>query len=126
MKRIILVIILAVFGGIASAETIIYDTITPSNYKILQIDDVTNIKYVDEYKYSVYLNGSFLGEYEKGDKIQITDNSNVTIVIPANIKHQLNSNAFAAMIGVGFYSFMQYGVYIVIIMIIIVYLIRRK
>jgi len=47
MKRIILVIILAVFGGIASAETIIYDTITPSNYKILQIDDVTNIKYVD-------------------------------------------------------------------------------
>jgi len=126
MKRIILVIILAVFGGIASAETIIYDTITPSNYKILQIDDVTNIKYVDEYKYSVYLNGSFLGEYEKGDKIQIADNSNVTIVIPANIKHQLNSNAFAAMIGVGFYSFMQYGVYIVIIMIIIVYLIRRK
>jgi len=126
MKRIILVILLAVFGGIASAETIIYDTITLSNYKILQIDDLTNIKYVDEYKYSVYLNGSFLGEYEKGDKIQITDNPNVTIIIPANIKHQLNSNAFAAIIGVGFYSFMQYGVYIVIIMISLVYLIRRK
>jgi len=108
------------------AETIIYDVITPYPNKIIQIDDLTNIKYIDEYTYSIYLNGSYLGEYAKGDKIQIPDNTDVTIVIPSAIKQKLNANSFSAMIGVGFYAFMQYGVYIVLMIAIVVYLLKRR
>jgi len=109
-----------------SAETIIYDTVTPTNYSIIQIDDLTNIKFIDEYKYSVYVDNRFLGEYSKGDKIEVPDDSSVTIIVPAQIKQKLNSNTFIQMIGVGFYSFMQYGIYIILFIFIILYIIKRR
>jgi len=112
--------------NIVSAETIIYDTVTPTNYSIIQIDDLTNIKFIDEYKYSVYVDNRFLGEYSKGDKIEVPDDSSVTIIVPAQIKQKLNSNTFIQMIGVGFYSFMQYGIYIILFIFIILYIIKRR
>lgn len=111
---------------IVKGETIIYDTITPYNNSIIQIDDLTNIKYLDEYKYSVYINDRFLGEYSKGDKIEVSDNSSITIVVPANIKQKLDSNSFTQMIGVGFYGFMQYGIYVILLIIIILYITKRR
>jgi len=112
--------------NIVSAETVIYDTVTPTNYSIIQIDDLTNIKFIDEYKYSVYVDNRFLGEYSKGDKIEVPDDSSVTIIVPAQIKQKLNSNTFIQMIGVGFYSFMQYGIYIILFIFIILYIIKRR
>jgi len=112
--------------NIVSAETVIYDTVTPTNYSIIQIDDLTNIKFLDEYKYSVYVDNRFLGEYSKGDKIEVPDESSITIIVPAQIKQKLNSNTFIQMIGVGFYSFMQYGIYIILFIFIILYIIKRR
>jgi len=125
-NMVLLVVISLVFISAANAETIIYDTITPSNNSIIQIDDLTNIKYLDDYTYSIYLDNRYLGEYKKGDKIEIPDNSNITIVVPANIKHELNSNAFAAMLGVGFYAFIQYGIYIIIAILVLMYVTKRR
>ncbi len=125
-NTLLLFILSLVFVSAAHAETIIYDTVTPINNSIIQIDDLTNIKYLDEYKYAIYLDNKYLGEYYKGDKIEIPDNVNVTIVVPANIKHELDSNAFAAMLGVGFYAFIQYGIYIIIAILVLMYVTKRK
>lgn len=111
---------------IVRGETVIYDTITPYNNSIIQIDDMTNIKYLDEYTYSVYLNDRYLGEYSKGEKIEVPDNSSITIVVPANIKQKLDSNSFTQMLGVGFYGFMQYGIYIIISIVILMYVTKRR
>lgn len=127
MRKIIISLIFLLFlANSVHAETIIYDTITPYNNSIIQIDDLTNIKYLDEYTYSVYVDNRFLGEYSKGEKIEVPDNSTILIVVPANIKQELNSNSFIQMLGVGFYAFMQYGVYIIIVIAIFLYLIKRR
>lgn len=125
-NMILLCAISVIFISTANAEVIIYDTITPINNSIIQIDDLTNIKYLDDYTYAVYLDNRYLGEFAKGDKIEVPDNSNISIVVPANIKHELNSNAFAAMVGVGFYAFIQYGIYIIFAILVLMYVTKRR
>lgn len=126
MKLIITLLFLLFLANSVSGETIIYDTITPYNYSILQISDISNIKYIGEDTYSVYSNNRFLGDVLKGEKIEIPDNSNITIVVHSNIKQKLDSNSFAQMLGVGFYGFMQYGVYVIIFIVIILYVTKRR
>lgn len=122
---IILLIIFALFMP-ASAETIIYDNITIGQYKSIKINDITNLKYVNEYKYDIYLNDSFYGTFSKGEVILVPDNVFLRIVPATEIKTSLNANSFTSIIGAGFYSFMQYGVYIIIAFFIIMWILKRR
>lgn len=86
-RTIIYFFLLLTLINISSAETIIYDSVSPSDLKTISISDDLNIGTINEYSYSVYLNGSYLGEYSKNDKIFFPDNANVTIFLPpSNIK----------------------------------------
>lgn len=69
----------------SKAEIIIYDNITPSNFKYITLEEFS-IYLIDDYKYEVLLNGYFIGYYAKNEKIFIPDNSNITIIIPSPIK----------------------------------------
>ena len=109
------------------AETIIYDTIATSNYKVFRISDDVNIKYINEYDYEVYLNDSYLGNYKKDEIFFIPDSSNITIYIPKGIKTDLSSIPDivkpSLFIIIGF--FFAFGIFILIIVWIILKIWRR-
>ncbi|MDO9357272.1 MAG: hypothetical protein Q7T55_26480 [Solirubrobacteraceae bacterium] len=86
------IIIVLMLSYPVKAETIIYDNITSSNYKILKIDDISNIKILNEYGYEVYINDYYIGNYKKDENIFIPDNSNITIFITSPIKTDFNTS----------------------------------
>jgi hypothetical protein len=88
----ILVLVIGLFINSINAQTLIYDNISTSNYKLLKIDDVSNIKILNEYGYEVYINNSYLGTYKKDENIFIPDNSNIIIFIPSVIKNDFSSS----------------------------------
>lgn len=122
MKGIYILILILMLIPPAYADA--FGNITTSEYRCLFIDDISNIKYINSYNYSVFVNDTYLGEYAKGDCIEVPNNTSIIIYPPSNIKQNINANNFASMIGVGFYAFMQYGIYIIIILLVIWY--RRK
>lgn len=75
MKRILLILFV-----------ILIITLPATANKTLRINDDFNIKYLNEIKYDVYINGSFSGHYEKDDVIYFDDSSDIIIFIPAPIK----------------------------------------
>ncbi len=77
-------VFIILFVNLTHAETIIYDNLTTSNYKVIILNDDLNIKYINDYSYDIYLNDAYLGNYHKNDKIFIPDDSNITIYIPEN------------------------------------------
>lgn len=91
MKLIFLIIFLIFSINIVSCETIIYDNLTTSNYKILKINDDLNIKYINEYEYEIYINGFLYDEIRKNEILYIPDNSNIVIKIPDTIKTDLTN-----------------------------------
>ena len=119
-----LVILLSSYAGLA--ETVIYDNVTTSNLKCVQIDEITNIKFLDEYKYRILLNGSYLGDYGKWDCIFVNDGANLQIIVPSNIKQNLNPNWLLSTAGVLFYGFIQYGWYVVLALALAYWILRRR
>jgi ABC-type antimicrobial peptide transport system permease subunit len=91
MKQLLIFLLILCLVPITSAQTVIYDNLTVSNYKTIQITDDMNYKILTDYKYDVYINNSYLGSYTKDEKIFIPDNSNITIYIPSPIKTDLGS-----------------------------------
>jgi len=84
-KQLFLFIFIILSINIVSCETIIYDNLTSSNFKLIKIDDTMNLPII-EYKYEVYIDNQFLGYYSKNENIFFPDNSNITIFIPSPIK----------------------------------------
>jgi len=78
----LILIIVSILSAQASAETIIYDNITTSQYKIIVIEDDINIGTINEYKYDVYINNSFYGTFNEGERIMYPSGANVSIFIP--------------------------------------------
>lgn len=111
---------------VVKADTVINNNITTANYKCIQLDEVTNIKYLNEYKYRVFINHSFNGDFNKSDCVFIPDYSSMEILPLSNIQQSLNPGSFAGMISIGFFAFMQYGIYIIIIIFVVIWLIRRR
>jgi len=99
------------------AETIIYDNLTTSTYKIIKIDDDMNLKYLTDYKYEVYVNGLFLGYYQKNELIFIPDNSNITIYVPAPIKTDFTSyfSIFKSYFIIGLSFIVCFGILILLL-----------
>lgn len=122
----IFVFFLIFFSATASAEYIIYDNITIGQYKSIVIKDITNMKYLNSYDYDIYLNDSFYGTYQKNELILVPDGVSIRIIPTNEVKTSLSSNTFTSMIGAGFYSFMQYGIYIILLFFIITWLVKRK
>jgi hypothetical protein len=91
MKYLIIFFILLLSINNVSSESIIYDNLTVSNYKIIQITDDMNYKIISDYKYDVYIDNSYLGSYKKDEKIFIPDNSNITIYIPSPINTDITN-----------------------------------
>jgi hypothetical protein len=90
-NTILSLIILTIFFSInTTAETVIYDNLTTSNYKVVQITDDLNYKFITDYSYDVYIDGNFLGSYKKDEKIFVPDNSVILIYVPSPIKTDLN------------------------------------
>lgn len=81
MRKLFLIFLFLFLINSASAEIIIYDNITTSQYKFIKIIDDSNIKILNEYKYEILINGLYYGTFEKDEIIQIPDNSNITILI---------------------------------------------
>jgi len=90
-KIIKILICVILLSNITSAQSIIYDNITSSNYKTITINDDLNYKLITDYSYDVYVNGSFIGEYKKDEKIFVPDNSTVLIYVPAPISLDYSS-----------------------------------
>ena len=105
------------FINIVSAETIIYDNITTSNYKTIKINDDINIKYLNEYKYVVFINGSYYGEFLKNEDIFIPDNSNITVYVPSPIFTDLTNqeNTFKPVIQIVLSFFISFILFIIVI-----------
>lgn len=82
-------IILFLMPSMVKATEIIYDTLDTQQYKIIKIDDDLNIF---GYEYTIYLNDSFYGKFQKGEEILIPDNTNVTIYSPSPIKTDLGTS----------------------------------
>mgnify|MGYP001302718923 CR=1 FL=1 len=82
MRRLLFLVLFLSLIAPAHSENVIYDTITPSLYNYITIDDDLNIKYINDYSYDVMINGSYIGTYKKGDKIFVNDGANVAIYVP--------------------------------------------
>ena len=104
--------VLFVLVSSASAETVIYDNISTSNYKVIKIDDITNFKYVNEYPYVIYIDGNLYGKFTKDEEIAIPDNSEVVIYVPSPIKSDLASSydLGKSILGMGFFLFLGFGI----------------
>ena len=124
MKLHILIFILIFSIQIVSAETIIYE----NSYKTIQITDAANIPVVNEYKYDVYFNDTWIGRYEKYENIYIPDGTNVSIniVSPVLTNPQDTYTVGKSILIVGVMGF--FGVFIIILSIIIIarWLLRRR
>lgn len=112
IKFLIIIVLLFLITNNASAETVIYDNISTSNYKVLKIDDITNFKYLNEYPYVIYIDGNLYGKFQKDEEIMIPDNSEVTIYVPSPIKSDLASSydLGKSILGMGFFLFLGFGV----------------
>ena len=105
-----------------SAEVVIYDNITTSNYKFFIIDDDINIKYLNEYKYDVLINGYSEGLYSKGEKIFYPDNASISIISPdSNINTDISdiwdvgrTNFYIAVMYVGGFLVLILFIWIII------------
>lgn len=109
--------ILLFFSGVTSAA------INTSEYKVLKIDDPTNFKYINDYPYVVFLNGSYYGNFSKDEEIYISDGADVVIYIPSPIKSNFASSwdLGKSIFGMGFFFFLGIG-----LLAIIAYIIIRK
>ena len=124
MRSFIVIILLFCSFFPAAGETIIYENITTSQYKIITIDDDLNIQLINDYSYDVYLNNSFLGSYKKGEKIYIPDNMTVSIYIPdSNIDTDIGNIWDAGK--VNFYIAIMYIGSGLVAIVIILYFIRK-
>ena len=123
MKLLIsLLLLFCLLTPLSSAETIIYDNVTASNLKFFIIEDDTNLKFLNEYKYEILVNGYSIGEYSKGEKIFYPNNSNISIITPkSNINTDVSTiwdvgktNFFIAVMYVGGFLIMVIFAYILI------------
>lgn len=115
------VIVLCIPGTLGT--TIIYDS---SLYTCVQVYDVSNIRYINDYKYRVFENNTFLADFGKGECIPIKDNSTYQIKTLGSTTQSLKSNNFVTVLSVGFFAFMQYGIYILLVILFIAWFIRRR
>lgn len=119
IKLLLILLISLFFVNTVSATNIIYDNITTSQYKTIKISDDFNIKYLNEYKYEVYINSNFAGYYLKDELIFIPDNSNVIIYIPAPVKTDFsNTWEMTKSMLINLIGFIMAFIFIIVIIII--------
>ena len=119
-NKILYIFFIIIFvSSVVNADTVIYDNPTTSNLKLLKIDDLANIKYINEYPYEIYLNDSFYGMFKKDDNIFIPDNSNVTIFISQTINSDITKSydVGKTFLTLGIMYFL--GFFIVIVLIVV-------
>jgi hypothetical protein len=120
MKKLFYFLIFFIFFiNLANAETIIYDNISTSNYKLLKIDDLTNIKYINEYPYEVYINNSYLGSFKKDENIFVPDNSSITIFLPQTINIDITKSYDVGKVYLTLGIMYFLGFFIVIVLIVV-------
>jgi len=118
MNKIFSIMILIIFSiQIVNAETIIYDIPSTSNLKVIKIDDIANVKYLNEYPYEVYINGSFYGTFKEDDNILIPDGANVLIYASPQIKTDFNTayDVGKVYLTLGIMYFIGFGILILLI-----------
>ncbi len=101
------------------AEIVIYDNITTSNFKVLKIDDIANINYINEYPYEIYLNNSYYGTFKKNENIFIPDNVDVKIIISDSIKTDFSQSYDVGKVylTLGIMYFIGFGIIVVLIIV---------
>lgn len=89
---IIILLFILIFLNISPAKstTLVYDTIDSQTYKTVIIKDFINIKNINEYEYSVYLNNSFYGNFKQNEQILVPNGSEISIYVPTPIKTDLS------------------------------------
>lgn len=105
IKYFLPLILVVLLTGICAAQ------INTSEYKILKIDDPTNFKYINDYPYVVFLNGSYYGNFTKDQEIYIPDGAEVIIYIPSPIKSNFAASydLGKSILGMGFFLFLGFG-----------------
>ncbi len=113
--NISVIVLMLIFSGIGSAQ------INTSEYKILKIDDPTNIQYLNDYRYIVFLNGSLYGNFSKDEEIAIPDGAEVTIYVPSPVKADFASSydLGKSILGMGFFFFLGFGLLALVAFIVI-------
>lgn len=128
MKNKLIFLIFLIFFSInnVSSETLIYDNISSSNYKTIQItDDMNNI--ITDYKYDVYLDNSLLGRYAKNELIFIPNNSNITIYVPNTVNSNLDDNYSTMKTLIGYIViFSPYIIFSIVGILVLRFLIKKR
>ena len=127
MKRLIILFLFITalaFPGVA--ETVIYDNITTSQYKTIQVD--SDLCGVVPCQHSLYLNELFVQHFGDGELLYIPDGSNVTVVIddPINTNLEDSYDTGKALLTVATMAFIGPVVMFLIVVLLIFWLLRRK
>jgi hypothetical protein len=92
--QIFLILVFVIPNSVCADTLVTYDNITTSQYKTFTIGDDQNF---GDASYIVYLNNQLLGEYKKGELIQLPDNSNLTIFAPIFVKQDISAGISTGM-----------------------------
>lgn len=108
------------------AETVIYDNITTSQYKTVQVD--SDLCGVVPCQHSLYLNELFVQHFKDGDLLYVPDGSNVTLVIddPINTNLEDSYDTGKALLTVATMAFVGPIIAVLVIVLLILLLLRRK
>lgn len=110
----VLISILFLTFPVSNGEIVNYEI---NQSKVLKIDDIANINYINEYPYEVYINNSLYGTFQKGQNILIPDNSNIMIYVSTPIKSDFGSvyDVGKVYLTLGVMYFIGFGILIILL-----------
>jgi hypothetical protein len=113
--------------NLASAQIIIYDNVTTSQYKTIKITSDLCIAGISDCKHALYINGFFSQYFQDGDLIEISDGSNVVVVLDDPINTNLENiyDTGKSNITIAIMYFVESIIIILIIYLLIMYTIKK-
>lgn len=89
-------------------------------FKSIIISDLTNIKYLNQYNYSIFINDTYYKDIQLNEILLYPDNENITIYIKNNINTNIDDtyNIGKIYLTLGIMYFLGFGILILIIVII--------
>lgn len=107
-------------------QTVINDNST-AIYKTLKISSDLCVKYLNDCKHEVYVNGLFSGYFREGDVLQVPDGSDVVIGLddPINTNLELSYDNGKSFFTIALMYFIGPIIIILIIYLLIIFTLRR-
>ncbi len=128
MNNILKIIIpILILTSIVSAQIVIYDNITTSQYQTLKITSDLCISSITDCEHSLYINNSFYKYFADGELVEIPDNTSVNVILddPINTNLEDSYNNTKRNVLIGTMTFIQ-PIIIVVIGVLLLFMVFRK